>query len=313
MRFAKFVVALVVSIILISIQPTSAGPLRHLRESESSAIESIGSGKVTLPVGTTVLRDQAYGADSRQTIDVYVPSHASNAPVLFMVHGGAWKFGDKAAAGVVENKAARWLPKGFVFVSINYPMLPRQDALGQVDDVARALAFAQAHARSWGGDPTKFIVMGHSAGAHLVALLTAAPERAYRLGAKPWLGTVTLDSAALDVVQVMERGHLPFYDQAFGRDQARWRMASPIDALSSAARPILAVCSQRRLDHPCTSAADFVAKATALGIRSRVSAQDLSHEQINRELGLPSAYTDEVEAFMGSLDASVAAALATRP
>ena len=63
---------------------------------------------------------------------------------------------------------------GIIFVSVDYRMLPQQDALAQADDVARALAFAQSRARSWGGDPGKFILMGHSAGAHLVALLAAA-------------------------------------------------------------------------------------------------------------------------------------------
>jgi acetyl esterase/lipase len=256
-----------------------------------------------------MLRDLAYGNDPRQKLDVYLPANAHDAPVIFMVHGGAWRIGDKSAAGVVQNKISRWLPKGFIVVSIDYPMLPQQDALGQADDVARALAFAQSRAKFWGGDPGKFIVMGHSAGAHLVALLAAAPANAFRFGAKPWLGTVSLDSAALDVVQIMSNRHLPFYDAAFGNDRARWHLASPIDALTHGAMPILAVCSLPRRDHSCEHAADFVAKAQALGVRSRVSRQDLSHEQINKELGLPGAYTGDVEAFMASLDPQVSALL----
>jgi len=57
--------------------------------------------------------------------------------------------------------------------------------------------------------------MGHSAGAHLVALLTAHPAFTQAEGALPWLGTVSLDSAAFDVVAVMSGRHLALYDRAF--------------------------------------------------------------------------------------------------
>ena len=60
-----------------------------------------------------------------------------------MVHGGAWRMGDKAASNVVENKVARWVPRGVLFISANYRLLPEADALAQANDVARALARAQ--------------------------------------------------------------------------------------------------------------------------------------------------------------------------
>jgi acetyl esterase/lipase len=290
-------------------QAGQSGPLHAGQQQRAWRAHPAGDA-VPLPAGAVAMRDIAYGSDPKQVMDVYRPRAASHAPVIFMVHGGAWRFGDKTATSVVANKIARWLPKGFIFISIDYPMLPQQDALRQADDVARALAFAQAHATSWGGDPAKFIVMGHSAGAHLVALLSAAPAKAYRIGAKPWLGTVALDSAAMDVAGVMQRRHLPFYDSAFGSDPAQWRQASPIAMLTAGATPLLAVCSTQRRDHSCTAAADYVARATTLGVRASVSQQDLSHEQIDERLGLPGAYTDDVEAFLRTLDPAVAAALA---
>src|SRR5207247_470736 len=112
----------------------------------------------------------------------------------FMVHGGAWVLGDKASPGVMENKVARWAARGYILLSVDYRMIPEADPLEQAEDVARALAAAQAKAASWGGDPSKFVLMGHSAGAHLVGLLAADPARAFKRGAKPWLGAVLLDS-----------------------------------------------------------------------------------------------------------------------
>jgi acetyl esterase/lipase len=160
--------------------------------------------RAALPAGVKLTPDVSFGQAERQRFDVYAPDGAKNAPVIFMVHGGAWRFGDKKAAKVVDNKVARWVPKGFIFISANYRMVPEADPLEQARDVARALAMAQSKAATWGGDPSKFILMGHSAGAHLVALLTAAPGEALKEGARPWLGVVCLDSAALDLVAIME-------------------------------------------------------------------------------------------------------------
>ena len=57
----------------------------------------------------------AYGNYQAQTMDVYLPAKANNAPVILMVHGGAWKIGDKGAKSVVKHKVKRWVEKGFIF------------------------------------------------------------------------------------------------------------------------------------------------------------------------------------------------------
>lgn len=259
-----------------------------------------------LPPGVKVLRDVAYGPDALQAMDIYLPPHADHAPMIMMVHGGAWRLGDKASRAVVENKVARWVPKGVIFISVNYRMLPTLYALKQADDVARAMAFAQAHARAWGGEPVQLILMGHSAGAHLVALLAASPQAAYKFGAKPWLGTVALDSAALDVVSIMERPHPRFYDKAFGSDAAHWRQASPFHVLTPGASPLLAVCSTLRLDHPCVQAKAYAAKAAAMGVRVSLLERAATHKEINDNLGLPGNYSDAVDAFLATLAPGVA-------
>lgn len=260
---------------------------------------------VALPAGIRVVRDVAYGSDPRQRFDVYAPTQARHAPVIFMVHGGGWALGDKGMRNVIENKIARWVPRGFIVISTNYRMLPDAAPLQQARDVAQALASSQRRAAEWGGDRGKFILMGHSAGAHLVALLSAEPSLALQQGAGPWLGTISLDSASLDVVQTMRSRHLRLYDHAFGSDPTAWIAVSPLQQLDAAAAPFLAVCSSRRADS-CPQAHRFVAKAMKLGMRAQVLEQDLSHEQINQQLGMASDYTARVEAFMRSLDPSVA-------
>jgi acetyl esterase/lipase len=252
------------------------------------------------------MKDVPYGADKHQRLDVYLPEAAHDAPVIFMVHGGYWSRGDKDGEGIVRRKVARWLPQGWIFVSTNYRLSPQADPLVQAEDVARALAFAQANAAAWGGNPAKFVLMGHSSGAHLVSLLAVQPALALNLGAKPWVGTVALDSAAFDVVGIMHSSTRPrFFDEVFGSDPARWLAASPLQQLSAQSTPIFAVCSTERRDQPCLQAHAFADKATSMQIRVEVLEQDLSHSKVNNRLGLPGAFTTAVETFISSLDDSL--------
>jgi arylformamidase len=218
-----------------------------------------------------------------------------------MVHGGAWMIGDKGANAVVINKANRWLPKGYVFISVNYRLLPKANPLEQAKDVAKALAAAQAKAKDWGADASRFLLMGHSAGAHLVSLVSADGDMALSQGAKPWLGTVALDSASMDVVQTMEASHRRFYDRVFGSDPAFWREVSPVHRLKSKpVAPFLLVCSSKR-DDSCPQAQGFASKISAVGGQATVVQQALSHMEINKQLGTAGGYTDAVESFLRSV------------
>jgi acetyl esterase/lipase len=292
-----------------SIVSAHAGPLREALKArqearaDESELDDAGEGAASqsLPAGVTAQRDLAYGADAQQRVDAYLPAKPSgHAAVIFMVHGGGWRRGDKAMGSVVTNKVAHWVPQGVVVVSVNYRMLPDANPVEQADDVARALAFAQGKAASWGADPSRFVLMGHSAGAHLVAMLAADRSIATRQGAKPWLGTVALDSAGYDVVKVMEGRHFRLYDQAFGKDPAFWREGSPLHRLNGTPPPLLLVCSSKR-SVSCPQAQAFAATAMQLGGRVQVLPEALSHREINATLGEPGRYTSEVDAFLRSL------------
>jgi len=252
--------------------------------------------------GVRRIADLPYGPDPRQRMDVYLPANARTAPVLVMVHGGAWMFGDKAAASVVGPKIEHWVrEQGFVLVSVGYRFVPQVDVAQQAQDVARALAAVQSQAPSWGGDPSRVVLMGHSAGAHLVALLAASAPLARQQGARPWLGTVALDSAALDTAALMERPHLRFYDRVFGADPAFWRRVSPTEQLAPGTAPLLLVCSTQRRDGSCAQARAFADRVTARGGHAELLPQDLSHGAIDAELGLPGGYTSAVDGFIRSL------------
>jgi acetyl esterase/lipase len=114
--------------------------------------------------------DVAYGDDPQHRLDVYLPPAPRKAgrPVIVFWHGGRWKFGDKADYRFV---AAALLQAGFVAVLPNYRHYPQVKMQGFMSDAAQAALWASAHAAEFGGDPDRLYLMGHSAGAHMAALL----------------------------------------------------------------------------------------------------------------------------------------------
>ncbi len=277
------------------------GWLKPRGEEGAMAGDGEGQAAVVLPAGARAEKDLAYGEQPLQNLDVYIPARAQKAPILLMVHGGAWMLGDKANKGVVPNKVAHFLPKGWIVVSINYRLdKAKPNALDQVDDLARALAYVQQHATGWGGDPRNVVLMGHSSGAHLVSMLTADPQLAQAHGAQPTLGTVALDSAVFDLVEIMERRHYGFYDRVFGKDRQHWLANSPYHRLKTTPQPMLLVCSSKRSDS-CPQAEKYADKVLSLGGRAQVLKVAASHGAINGDLGKVPDYTRQVEDFMTGL------------
>jgi len=251
----------------------------------------------------------SYGQHKAQAFNVYMPkqplSSGESAPIIIMVHGGAWCVGDMSGRAVVTNKVNRWVSKGFIFISVNYRMLPdNANVLAQVGDVASAIAYIQTNAAKWNGNPSEIIVMGHSAGAHLVSLLGADPALAAKYGAKPWLGTISLDSAAMNVSETMQAQHPLFYDDAFGSSSSYWNEVSPLQHLSRNSLPWFGICSTRRKDS-CPQAYAFSNLANKHGVKAQVLQEDMSHREINEKLGESGSYTSAVEAFMGSLSPDI--------
>jgi len=271
-----------------------------------SVFAKIASNGYTPPSGIKVLSDISYGKDKDQTLDVYIPTDAKDAPVIFMIHGGAWSGGDKADKSDVENKVAHWVTKGFIFISTNYRTLPKIGPVGQAKDIETALLFSQQSVREWGGSPEKFILMGHSSGAHLVSLVSSNYSTVTENGIIPWLGTVSLDISGYDIVKkISPPKPSEFYKEKFGKDPDYWKKASPFYALTDKIPPFLAICSTRNGD-ACIQAKNFLKKAKSLGSYGEFLATDLSHSEINSELGKGSCYTSNVDDFLKKLSPSIA-------
>lgn len=128
---------------------------------------SAGSGEITRTP------DLPYGSGPRQRLDVYAPRAARGAPVVVFWYGGAWVKGSKEDYRFVGAALAE---AGYVVVLADYRLYPQAKFPDFLEDGARAVGWASAHARDYGGDPAKLFIAGHSAGAHLAAMLAVQPR-----------------------------------------------------------------------------------------------------------------------------------------
>ena len=162
-------------------------------------------------------------------VDIYAPQGAKparfgrrGAPVVLFVHGGGWIKGSRKKV----YSQHRWLTrKGYVFVSVDYRPVPRTDIDGQVRDVAASINWVRKNIARYGGNRRKIVIMGHSAGAHLVSMIAA------KNAAGPIAGVIPNDVQAYDMVAygVVRGGIGHPYDKAFGskiEDWVRWSPAT---------------------------------------------------------------------------------------
>jgi acetyl esterase/lipase len=236
----------------------------------------------------------AYGTDPFQTLGLWVSKGTKNAPLVLYVHGGGWKRGSKDTA---MGKALPYhlVEQGYAFASINYRLVPAATVEQQAADVAQALAYLLAHASTLGIDRNRVVITGHSAGAHLVALV-GTDERYLRGAGLSFAdvdGVMPNDGAAYDVPKQMAqsgRFMMDTYKQAFGTDPARQKALSPtLQADAPNAPRFLLLHVQRE---------DGVAQANALAavLRKGGTAVEVGsfpgdglkgHAEINRKLGEP--------------------------
>jgi arylformamidase len=245
---------------------------------------------------TAAPQEFAYGAAPLQKLDFWHASASQGAPLIVFVHGGGWKRGDKSDATGLD-KVTHWGAAGYAFASINYRLVPEATVEQEAADVASALAWLRAHAAAMGIDPARIVLMGHSAGAHLVALVGTDPR--YLAGAGMALsdlrGIIALDGAAYDVpAQVGAAGPLMrrTYAEAFGSDPARQRALSPTLQAAAPNAPAFLLIHVDRDDGKLQAEALGAALAQA-GTPAQVEAVGgtglRGHMALNRELGSASS------------------------
>ncbi len=116
--------------------------------------------------GVVITRDQAYGTDPRQILDVYQPTARNGAPVAIFIHGGAYVRGGKDEMGEAYGNITTWFARqGILGINATYRLAPVAKWPAGADDVRGMVTWVKANAARYGGDPNRIILIGHSAGA----------------------------------------------------------------------------------------------------------------------------------------------------
>lgn len=242
-----------------------------------------------------------YGEHPRQQIDVFTPADAvGDAPLVVFVHGGGWSFGSHKR---VQAKPAHFTAAGYAFASAGYRVLPDAPVEQQAADLGAALRALRAQAETGGFDPDRIVLMGHSAGAHLVALLGTDPLYAGEaFGAIR--GVVLLDGAGYDVAEAVARRDMAMptlYRDVFGTDPARHKALSPMAHVGGRDAPHWLALHVAEREASTAQTQALVAALTGAGVQAQaVAVTGSDHGRINREIGTAAgaAQTEAVDAFL---------------
>lgn len=214
-----------------------------------------------------VVRDEAYGSDARQRLDVFSPAAAgAPRPVLIFVHGGGFTQGDKHPPGSpFYDNIMLWAVAngGMVGVNMTYRLAPQHQWPAGAEDVAAAVAWTKANVSRFGGDPARVFLMGHSAGAIHVASYLSHPEF-YKVPGGGLAGAILVSG----LYEFNAETNGPVQRAYFGDDLSKWPERS----------------SPERPDGNEAAAAGHASRARSPGLRH---AKRGPEQGVMRQRGLP--------------------------
>lgn len=272
----------------------------------ASGTETGACARSGLP--TTVAYETIPGVDPNLTsLDVHTTATACGAPVVIWVHGGAYQIGDKA--NQMTDKVRLAADQGWVLVSVNYRLTRPGDPASarypdHYDDVAAAVAWVHDHIADYGGDPARLALLGHSAGADIVANVVTDPGYLQREGLSPSvlscagpLDTEGFDKTTADAATqgqwATALGNLPDYRTATSATLLlRPGVGTP---------PLIGVVRGGPARQRIETA--FLAAARAAGIpATAIDARGLSHAEVDSRIGAPgdTVMTPPLVAFLTS-------------
>jgi arylformamidase len=165
--------------------------------------------------------DVRYGGGPNEHLDIF-PTAQPDAPVLVFIHGGYWRSLDKRDHSFVAPPFTR---AGVCVVIPNYALCPAVTIPQITMQMVQAVAWTWRNIRRHGGDPSRIVVAGHSAGGHLAAMMLACVWPAYARDLPPDLVKHALSISGLhDLEPIM---HTPFLQPTLQLTGEQVRLASP--------------------------------------------------------------------------------------
>ena len=236
-------------------------------------------------------------------VDIHAPQKTKSrglflpgrkVPVLLYVHGGGWIKGTREKIYQLDDFATE---RGWMLVSTDYRPVPRTNIDGQVSDVVRALRWVRANIKRYGGDPKRIVIMGHSAGSHLVSLVAAK-----KVGGN-LRGVVANDVQAYDMVAYAAlRGSIDgVYLRAFGQNPKNWVKWSPVTYVrkGSGYPPFLVMYSRSHRPRRAQLSVAFAQELKKRGTRVTLyNGSKYTHGAIASRIGSSPEVTRAVERFL---------------
>jgi|GEM_PF-208214 len=242
-------------------------------------------------------------ASERRTLRFTGAECSEQAPLIVFIHGGGWTIGDKDRAA--RFKAGFFTQNGYAFATVNYRLRPDVEVHESALDIVEAIAWLISNADALGIDTETIILQGHSAGAHLAALIALDPSYLESAGVSPnrIQAVSLLDGAGYDIPrQIREGSNGELYRTVFGEDPRYLQKMSPFNHVGRLSPPASFLIHY--VDGRPASKNQSLALAGAIraagGKAAAIPAKGKTHATINREFGLPDDVpTQELISFLG--------------
>jgi acetyl esterase/lipase len=237
-----------------------------------------------------------------QSLDVYVPAKATHAPMLLFFHGGVWRIGDKEE---YANVGRTFAGRGIVTAVVNYRLVPSASHAEQLQDAARAISWAFAHAHEFGADAHKIYLAGHSAGGELISTLLFEDDalKAQGVDSTALAGIIPL-SGIFDLTRPIDDSMGGGFDEyihpVFGEEPQVLERASPISHVAKRGVPWLVLVAGDDSQAMQAQSREFAEALESHGVEPRLrSIPDRGHFELVTEIGSPGdSTTDAVTDFI---------------
>lgn len=241
--------------------------------------------------------DIAYGAEPRQKLDIYRPKdNPVGSPVVVFFYGGSWKSGERGRYRFVADALTQ---RGYTVVIPDYRLHPEVRFPGFMDDAARALRWVRDNLTEAGGATPPVFLAGHSAGAHIAALLTvnASYLRKYDLSPQDICGVIGL-AGPYTFDPLRYRSTRAVFEGLPNRDDAR-----PVAQVKTAAPPFLLLHGAEDGTVSPRNTTEFAEKLRrAGGMADAVILPDIGHYRIILSVARPfddiAPVNDRIAAFI---------------
>jgi len=222
--------------------------------------------------------DMAYGPSPEERLDLFLAETSKAAPVLVFVHGGRWTTFTKDEHSFVADP---FVPAGAHVAVLNFAKLPAVTMPQLVAQVRRGVEWVWRNAVSFGGDPRRLHIAGHSSGAHLAGMALATDWPSRGLPEAPLKGAA-LVSGPYDMIPVMHSARASYVKLSLEEIEAH----SPLRLVDRFRCPVIVAWAEGDTDEFRRQSGELASAARSAGcLHASITVGGLNHFEIMEGLG----------------------------